>query len=71
MHYYYTLALIVLLQASVPSWFGKHTTIESKDTLVWRKLWQYYKGISIGQNSNNVLENLLDPTLHVPFQIQP
>lgn len=42
-HYYATWATLVFLQGSVPIWFWRHMIVESHDTLLWRKMWPYYR----------------------------
>ena len=69
-HYYATWATFVFLKASVPSWFGRRNTVRSQDTLVWRKLWLYYKSTFISQKPDRMLRNISNLTLLLLFPSQ-
>jgi len=50
-------AISVFLQVSVQRWFGRVTTIELQDILVWRKLWPFSRNIFIGKNFDMTVDD--------------
>ena len=71
MYYYVTWDTFVFLQASMPRWFGKCTTVGSLGISWLRKQWQYCKSISIGRTFYRTLRSTSDPTLATPFPNHP
>ena len=71
MHSYATWDTFVFIQASMPGWFGRRTTVESLGILGSRKLWQYYKSIFISQIFNKMWGSTLDPAFPTPLPNQP
>ena len=71
MHYYVTWDTFVFLQAIVPRWFGRRTTVESLGISGSRKLWQYCKSISIGRTSDKMSGSTSSPALLAPFPNRP
>ena len=61
----------VFLQASVPRWFGKHTTVELLGISGSRKWWQYCKSISISQIFNRMSGSTSDHALPAPLPNWP
>lgn len=50
---------------------GRCTTVESQDTLVWRKVWSYYKSTFISESSNRILGNISNNSFPAPSPKQP
>ena len=71
MNYYVTWDTFVLLQVSMPRWYGKHTIFESLRILGSRKQWQYYRSISVGQTFNRMSGSTSDPALLAPLPNRP
>ena len=68
---YATWVTFMFLQASMPRWFGKHTTIGLLGILGSKKWWQYCRSISISRIFDRMSGSTSDHALHVPFPNRP
>jgi len=68
---YATWVTFVFLQASVPRWFGKHTTVGLLGISGSRKWWQYCKSISIGRIFGRMSGSRSDHVLPAPLPNRP